>query len=119
MAVTRVVSVTRAFTFDSAHQLPRHPGVCARLHGHTYRLEVTVSGPVQATGMVIDFADLKLTVQSSVLDDFDHRLLNEIIENPTAERVASDALQRLVAAGLPVTRVRLWETPNCYVEIEP
>lgn len=117
--MTRTISVTRSFTFDAAHQLPWHPGVCARLHGHTYRLEVTATGPLSPTGIVIDFVDLKQAVQGAVLDDLDHRLLNELIDNPTAERVALDALDRLLAAGLPITRLRLWETPDCFVEIEP
>jgi 6-pyruvoyltetrahydropterin/6-carboxytetrahydropterin synthase len=117
--MTRTISVTRSFTFDAAHQLPWHPGACARLHGHTYRLEVTATGPLLPTGIVVDFADLKHAVQAAVLDHLDHRLLNDLIDNPTAERVALDALDRLLAAGLPITRLRLWETPDCFVEIEP
>ena len=49
-------SVTRCFTFEAAHQLPWHPGKCRNLHGHGYRLEVTVEGPVNDDGMVLDFA---------------------------------------------------------------
>ena len=45
-------SVTRSFTFEAAHQLPWHPGKCRELHGHGYRLEVTVEGPVGDNGMV-------------------------------------------------------------------
>ncbi len=50
--------VTRSFSFEAAHQLPWHPGKCRRLHGHNYRLEVTVQGPVGENGVVMDFDDL-------------------------------------------------------------
>ncbi|GAA0902684.1 6-carboxytetrahydropterin synthase QueD [Virgisporangium aurantiacum] len=117
--MTRTASVTRSFSFDAAHQLPWHPGKCARLHGHTYRLEVTATGPVGTNGIVIDFADLKSAVERDLIDRLDHTLLNDSIDNPTAERVALHILDTLVQRGLPVTRIRLWETPDCCVEVHP
>jgi 6-pyruvoyltetrahydropterin/6-carboxytetrahydropterin synthase len=109
--------VTRAFSFEAAHQLPWHPGKCKRLHGHTYRLEVTVEGPLDAHGVVLDFADLRAVVDAEVIDRFDHRYLNDLIDNPTAELIAADAWKRLEAAGLPIVALRLWETPDSSVEL--
>lgn len=112
-------SVTRSFTFEAAHRLPWHPGRCRNLHGHSYRLEVTVEGPVDENGVVLDFDDLKAVVQREVVDRYDHTLLNDLLDNPTAELIASDAWKRLEAAGLAPARLRLWETPTSSVEIRP
>ena len=109
--------VTRSFSFDSAHELPWHSGKCRRLHGHTYRLEVSVEGPLDENGVVVDFDDLAKVVRREVVERFDHQFLNDLMENPTAELVAQDAWKRLEAAGLGVVRLRLWETPDSSVEI--
>jgi 6-pyruvoyltetrahydropterin/6-carboxytetrahydropterin synthase len=111
-------SVTRTFTFEAAHQLPWHQGACRQLHGHGYRLEVTVSGPLNGDGIVVDFADLRAVVEREVIDRYDHTYLNDLLDNPTAELIAQDAFKRLEAAGLAVERLRLWETADCSVEIE-
>ncbi len=79
--------VTRRFTFDSAHFLTDYYGKCERMHGHTYTLEVTFEGSVQSNGLVIDFVVLKKVVKKQVVDQLDHQLLNDVIENPSAERV--------------------------------
>ncbi len=111
--------VTRAFAFDAAHQLPWHDGKCKRLHGHTYRLEVTVEGPLDENGVVVDFYDLGHVVSRVVIDHYDHRYLNDLLENPTVELVASQAWKRLEAAGLTLVRLRLWETSDSSVELLP
>jgi 6-pyruvoyltetrahydropterin/6-carboxytetrahydropterin synthase len=110
-------SVVRTFRFEAAHQLPWHAGKCRQLHGHGYRLEVTVTGPLTDDGIVIDFADLAAVVRRDVIDVYDHSYLNDLIDNPTAEVIVGDALKRLTAAGLAVTRLRLWETEDCSAEI--
>jgi 6-pyruvoyltetrahydropterin/6-carboxytetrahydropterin synthase len=110
--------VTRRFTFEAAHQLDWHSGACKNLHGHSYRLEVTVSGPLTDDGIVIDFADLSEVVQREVLDRFDHTYLNDLLPNPTAELIAADIWERLTAAGVALHRIVLWETENSCVEIE-
>src|SRR2546425_1571261 len=75
--------VTKIFHFESAHHLPGHRGKCAHLHGHSYRLEVTIRGPIRDMpgesdhGMVMDFSDLSHTVKNSVIERLDHRDLNE------------------------------------------
>lgn len=109
--------VTRAFSFEAAHHLPWHPGKCRRLHGHSYRLEVTVEGPVGPHGVVIDFDDVKQIVRREVVERWDHQLLNDLLENPTAERIAAEAWRLLAGAGLAVVHLRLWETPDSSVEL--
>lgn len=111
--------VTRSFRFEAAHQLPWHEGKCKFLHGHGYRLEVTVEGPVGDHGVVVDFADLKTVVNREVIDRFDHRYLNDLIDNPTAELLAHECWKHLEGAGLEIVRIRLWETDDCMVEIVP
>jgi 6-pyruvoyltetrahydropterin/6-carboxytetrahydropterin synthase len=110
-------SVTRCFTFEAAHQLPWHPGKCKNLHGHGYRLEVTVEGPVGDDGMVLDFADVEAVVSREVIARYDHTYLNDFFENPTAELIAHDVWKRLEAADLDVACIRLWETADSMVEV--
>ncbi|MCB0877649.1 MAG: 6-carboxytetrahydropterin synthase [Thermoleophilia bacterium] len=111
-------------TIDSSHQIPGHPGKCARLHGHTYRFQVWVSGPVDAeTGMLVDFYDLK-----QLIDAWDHRHLNDEVEFvPTAELLAQEMRRRIL--GATIARIgparaeqvgvllRLWETPSGYAQV--
>lgn len=111
--------VTRSFGFEAAHQLPWHPGKCRRLHGHHYRLEVTVERPLDEHGVVVDFDELHRVVRSEVVDRYDHQHLNELMDNPTAELLAHDAWKRLEAVGLEIVRLRVWETPESSVELLP
>ncbi len=111
--------VTRAFAFEAAHRLPWHDGKCKRLHGHAYRLEVTVEGPLDENGVVVDFDDLGQVVNREVIDHYDHRYLNDLLSNPTAELIASETWKRLEAAGLTLVRLRLWETSDSSVELLP
>lgn len=109
------MQVTKRFRFDSAHHLPGYPGKCARPHGHGYLLEVTVEGPVQPDGLVMDFYELKRVVEEEVVDRLDHRDLNELLENPSAENVALWIWERL--EGLPLAEIRLYETPDAWVTL--
>lgn len=111
-ARSMVTSVTRNFTFEASHQLTWHHGKCANLHGHSYGLSVTVTGTVNADGIVVDFADLKAAVFTYVLDYYDHAHLNDLLPNPTAELIAADAARRLLEAGIPVTELTVRETAN-------
>ena len=86
------MDIFRAFTIEAAHRLPNVPTghKCARLHGHSFRIELHVSGEVDPrTGWVMDFADLKSAFQP-VFDRLDHYCLNDIpgLENPTSENLA-------------------------------
>ena len=80
--------VTKEFEFDSAHYLPNYYGKCERMHGHTYKLQVTVEGKVGENGLLIDFVILKKIVKEKVLDQLDHQVLNDFLEVPSAENVA-------------------------------
>ena len=110
-------SVTRSFTFEAAHQLPWHAGKCQRLHGHSYRLEVTVAGPLTPQGIVVDFAAIRDVVERDVIARYDHQYLNDLIDNPTAELLAHDIWKRIEAADLAVTHIRLWETHDSWVDV--
>lgn len=106
----RSLSVTKTFAFEAAHVLPWHKGKCSRLHGHSYRLDITVTGPLDADGVVLDFADLTDVVRRAVIARCDHTLLNDTVPNPTAEVLALTFMDWLGAAGLPVTELTVWET---------
>ena len=119
-----MISVTKIWTFDSAHRLPNYRGKCANLHGHTYKLEVTVVGPMQANGMVLDFSLLSRFVKDEIVEKLDHAYLNDIFENPTAEMMVCwirDVLKSnwsIEALPGTLSRVRLWETPTSYATWE-
>lgn len=118
--------LTKIFRFEAAHQLPGHKGKCANLHGHSYRLEITVRGPIKETlgesdtGMVMDFGDLSRIVRSLIIEQLDHQNLNEATGiHTTAENIVHWIWERLVA-GLDESllyRIRLWETESSFVEI--
>jgi 6-pyruvoyltetrahydropterin/6-carboxytetrahydropterin synthase len=112
-----ITRVSRVFSFEAAHQLEWHSGACKNLHGHSYRLEVTVAGALDANGIVVDFSDLSAVVNREVIDAYDHTYLNDFLPNPTAELIAADIWQRLAAAGLGLDKVVLWETENSKVEL--
>lgn len=114
------MQVTKEFTFDSAHFLPSYNGKCENMHGHTYRLQVTVDGPLDNEGMVIDFALLKKVVKTKVLDKLDHRTINDTIEVASAENIAIWIWDQIKDSdGFPsevkLHEVKLWETPNSSV----
>jgi len=92
-------TLAKTFTFEAAHRLPNAPegNKCRRLHGHSFGIDVVVSGPVDPhTGWVMDFAELK-AVAGPIVDALDHRHLNEIegLENPTSEVLARWLWERL------------------------
>ncbi len=109
--------VTCSYTFEAAHRLEWHPGRCRDLHGHSYRLEVTVAGPLDGNGVVVDFDELSSVVRREVLDRFDHRDLNAVLDNPTAELIAQRIWELLESAGLDLAGLRLWETGDASVEL--
>lgn len=108
--------VRRRFDFEAAHRLPRHPGKCRELHGHSYRLVVAVERPLDPdSGMVIDFGDLKQLVRREAVEPLDHRLVNELIDNPTAEEMAVWIWRRLSGKLPGLVEIELFETANCSV----
>lgn len=116
------ITITKRFKFESAHFLPQHKGKCKNWHGHSYVLDVTVRGYVfEKTGMIIDFGELKEIVQKTVVDVLDHKLLNDIFENPTAE-IMIIAIAGQIRDVLPkdvfLKKVRLYETDTGWAEWE-
>lgn len=116
-------SITKSFTFEAAHKLPKHNGKCARLHGHSYRLEVAVAGKLisegSSEGMVIDFSDLSKIVEKEIIEQWDHQFLNDLLGfSTTAELLASEIFYRLKNANLSVIKVRLWETSKAFATVE-
>ena len=109
--------VTCTFTFEAAHRLAWHPGKCRNLHGHSYRLDVSVEGALDTNGVVLDFDTLQEEVRTQVVDRWDHRDLNEVLDNPTAELLAHRAWELLTAAGLELAALRLWETGDSWVDL--
>ncbi len=121
------MQISKEVTFDAAHFLPDHPGKCKYIHGHTYRVRVTVEGPVDPkTGMVVDFSVLEESLRA-VVDLLDHRLINEVRIGalregpPTAENIAR-VIWGIVEEGLSpkvsLVEVRVWETPGSFVSFQ-
>lgn len=79
--------VTKEFTFHASHFLTKYYGQCERLHGHSYKLAVTIEGEIGTNDLILDFGILKRIVKRQVLDKLDHHHLNDLFENPSAERV--------------------------------
>ncbi|MEH8064121.1 6-carboxytetrahydropterin synthase QueD [Gallibacterium anatis] len=138
-----MLKVAKEFSFDMAHLLDGHDGKCQNLHGHTYKLQVIVSGETEDNGakkgMVIDFADLKRAVNELIISPMDHafiydqsseretkiaQLLQQLNSKTfalpmrsTAENLAQFIFQRLQEnVGFHLHSVRLWETPTSFAE---
>ncbi|TDR93877.1 6-carboxytetrahydropterin synthase QueD [Enterovirga rhinocerotis] len=116
------MKITQAFTFEAAHRLPNVPEThrCFRMHGHSYRIELTLEGPVDPrSGFVIDFFDVE-AVFAPLLERLDHHCLNEVegLENPTAEHIAIWIWQRVKPLLPLVSSVRVYETPQSWAEYE-
>jgi 6-pyruvoyltetrahydropterin/6-carboxytetrahydropterin synthase len=108
------VEIFKAFTLESAHRLPNVPAghKCARVHGHSFRVEIHVQGPVDAhLGWVMDFADLKAAFQP-LYQQLDHHYLNDVpgLENPTSENLARWIWQRLRPSLPQLSAVVVHET---------
>ena len=110
------MQIRKHFTFEAAHVLPHHPGKCSRLHGHSYRLEVALEGSLHdggtSQGMVLDFDELKAVVKRMVIERLDHRSLNEILANPTAELLVTWIWEQLAPELPELAELVLWETPT-------
>lgn len=128
----RYVEVTKIFKFDAAHWLPDYKGPCGNLHGHTWKLEVTIVGPVSPDGFVMDFSALKDMANTVVIAHLDHKCLNELLPNPTCENLIAwiwtaleEALAAIEEAANPdleiggsrllfLESLRLWESDTSF-----
>jgi 6-pyruvoyltetrahydropterin/6-carboxytetrahydropterin synthase len=140
-----VIRVTREFTFEMAHVLRNYDGPCRNVHGHSYRLFVTLSGTPFSdqenpkNGMVIDFTDLKKIVLDEIVNLFDHAVVvsrdfdrektemmsktfgNTVIVDyqPTCENLVADFAERIknkLPSGTRLHNLRLYETAKSYAE---
>ena len=137
------VRITKEFSFEMSHLLKDHKGACKNIHGHSYKLFVTVKGiPNHAvnapdSGMLIDFAELKQTINSIIVEPFDHALVvsekaykNSFLENyngklivkpfePTCENLISDFARNILLSlskTVELYSLKLYETPTSYTE---
>jgi len=123
-----MITVVKEFKFEAAHHLPGYDGLCANLHGHSYRLLAGVSGEINPnTGMVLDFKTLKKVVQP-IIDLLDHSYLNKVdkdnfpCEMPTAENMVIWIVETLLNSVLEdelnvdLELIRLYETDTSYAE---
>ena len=137
--------ISKEFSFDMAHLLDGHDGKCQNLHGHTYKLQVEISGDLYESGakkaMVIDFSDLKSIVKKVILDPMDHAFIydqtNEresqiatllqklnsktfgVPFRTTSEEIARFIFNRLKHdEQLSISSIRLWETPTSFCEYQ-
>ncbi|OOF70511.1 6-carboxytetrahydropterin synthase QueD [Rodentibacter caecimuris] len=135
--------ITKEFSFDMAHLLDGHDGKCQNLHGHTYKLQVEICGELHSEGakkgMIMDFSELKAIVKAQILDPMDHAFIYDL--NSSRESQIADLLQSLESKTfgvsfrttaeelakfifnrlkyeqhLPVSAIRLWETPTSFCE---
>jgi 6-pyruvoyltetrahydropterin/6-carboxytetrahydropterin synthase len=111
---TLVMQIFKVFQLEAAHLLPNVPAghKCARLHGHSFRIEIHVEGePDPKLGWVMDFADLK-TAFAPLYDQLDHHYLNDIegLENPTSEMLSRWIFTRLAPRLVGLDKVVVHET---------
>jgi 6-pyruvoyltetrahydropterin/6-carboxytetrahydropterin synthase len=140
-----IIRVTREFTFEMAHVLRNYDGPCRNVHGHSYRLFVTISGtPLNdvaspKNGMVIDFTDLKNIILKEIINVFDHavavskdfdrdkmEMLSKTFGNtvivdyqPTCENLINDFASRIknhLSAGTSLHSLKLYETAKSFAE---
>jgi 6-pyruvoyltetrahydropterin/6-carboxytetrahydropterin synthase len=113
--------------FSAAHFLKDYPGKCAQIHGHNYRVQITVEGEeLNELGMVVEFEVIKQALKPWI-DRFDHGFLNEIppfdVLQPSAENLAKffhdEVARALDGTSARVSYVRLFETEKCSAGYRP
>jgi 6-pyruvoyltetrahydropterin/6-carboxytetrahydropterin synthase len=128
--------VAKVLTFCYGHRIRGHGGPCAHVHGHTARVEVECRGPLDDLGMVVDFGEIGRAMREWVLANWDHRMVLEredplaatlraaqepvfLLDGaPTAENLARHLFGVARERGLPVTRVRFWESDSSMASYE-
>jgi len=108
------VELAHDFRFEAAHRLPNVPEghKCARLHGHSFRIEIVVQGPVdEQSGWLLDYQDL-IDAWQPLHELLDHRYLNDVkgLDNPTSENLASFIWKRLETTLPGLCRITVQET---------
>lgn len=107
------VEIAREFNFEAAHWLPNVPEghKCGRMHGHSYRVIVTVKGSIGEDGMLLDFAVIKAAA-APVIAMLDHSTLNDTLPNPTSELLAVWLWNRLIDELPDLSAVMVCETAS-------
>ncbi len=106
----------RRFKFEAAHQLPEYKGKCQRFHGHSYRLVVSLKLPVDPkSGLSMDFEEIQNIVEQEVISQVDHQNLNEVVDNPTSERIIQWIWDQLEGKLRGLIEIELAETENSSV----
>ena len=100
--------------FSASHFL-RFCGDCEQLHGHNYTVDVFITGPLNEDGMVMDFNQLKAIIKKEVIDELDHNNLNDIIDNPTAEKIL-EWIENRLREKLNLYSIRLYEGNGKWVQ---
>lgn len=121
------VYVTKRASFEAAHHLNNYEGPCSRVHGHSYKLEVTFVGYVDidvteqdfaTDAMVCDFKVLKSMIKK-VIGKYDHQDLNLFFDQPTAEimcmTIFHELRNQIESSAFTIDSVKLWETEDSYV----
>lgn len=105
------------FQFAASHFLTKYHGKCENLHGHNYKLIVTIEDEVKEDGMVIDFKIIKEIVKAHVFELLDHKHLNDIIDNPSAENTAI-FIWNILKDKLPLKYITLYETDDYFCKYD-
>lgn len=108
-------TIAKEFRFEASHQLPKHTGKCARLHGHSWRGELVVVGDALVDGILVDYADISAAIKPLLQNSLDHYHLNESLQlaNPTSEEVARWIWDRVEIPGLQAVVIRETCTSRC------
>ena len=139
-----ITTCTRKIEFDAGHRVIGHQNKCKFLHGHRYVLEVEISSnALDELGFVEDFGEIKTIVKTWIDQYFDHNMILSIEDkalgaeiekatgqapyylqhNPSAENIALHLMQEIMPKLFAdktcwVSKIKLYETPNCYVEVK-
>lgn len=103
------------FHFAASHFLTKYHGKCENLHGHNYKIIITIEGEIKDDGMVLDFKKIKDAVNGKIIDKLDHTHLNDTMENPSAENLAVWIWDKL-KNELPLKKLRIYETEDYYCD---
>lgn len=112
-----MIQLSKEFHFHAAHFLKDHPGKCKNIHGHTYKLVVTLKGNIlNEIGMLLDFGFIKKIVKERIIKRVDHKLLNDVLNYiPTAENMAKNFFYDLNDVFSEfLYSVTIWETETSY-----
>jgi len=113
-------TIGKRFKFVAAHKLPKHKGKCKRWHGHSFSCAIWIRKRIDPdTDMVMDFGDLKDILEQHVISKLDHGVLNDYIQNPTAERIAIWVWNQLMFGGLlkGITKVIIKESDTSIAKV--